>query len=332
MGHPPYIMDKILITGMGTVTLINLNDIFGKEIMKRFKIFTVIIILIFIGGCGKKEPPTIGISYCYLYGDDAKVVYPDGSSYSCRIEYQDDFNCDNGCIYFAGVDNVFKANVSQNDLIPLVDVNEYKRITDNYDGVNPVVSLRDSEKVAVQAYNRDNDHSDIYFIENGKMEFLCEVDGRGINNNSHGNMNRVAFCADKSGENLFVKQNDQLVKFNIRSKQGTTLISDFKYDIFDVDGSGDKVAYIYRDSIYLYEVSSGNETLIGEMGFPLGKICISDDGNWIMVIDVTAVNGIWPNPYPGRRNNLYIYDCVNKTKYLVVEDCGSDRGAFDFAE
>ena len=89
------------------------------------------------------------------------------------------------------------------------------------------------------SYWRDNDHSDIYIIENGKMEFLCEVDGRGINNNSSVTLNRVAFCADKSGENLFVKQNDQLVKYNIQSKTGTALISDFKYDIFDVDGSGD---------------------------------------------------------------------------------------------
>ena len=300
--------------------------------MKRFHIISVIMILIFIGGCGKKEPPTVGISYCYLYGDDAKVVYPDGLSYSCRIEYQDDFDYDNGCIYFADVDNVFKANVSQNEIYPLADKNEYKRIMDNYTGFCSVVSLDDSGKVALQLSNQGDYHSDIYIIDKGKMEFLCEADGYGINNNRSINLKGVSICSDKSGENLFVKQNDQLVKYNIQSKTGTTLIPDFKYDIFDVDGSGDKVAYIYRDSIYLYEVSSGNETLIGEMGFPLGKICISDDGNWIMVIDVTAVNGIWPNPYPGRRNNLYIYDCVNKTKYLVVEDCGSDRGAFDFAE
>jgi len=44
MGHPPYIMDKILITGMVTVTLIKLNDKFGKEIMKRLKISVVIML------------------------------------------------------------------------------------------------------------------------------------------------------------------------------------------------------------------------------------------------------------------------------------------------
>ncbi len=313
-------------------TLINLNDKFGKEIMKRFKIFTVIIFLVFIGGCGKKEPPAMGIGYCYQSRGGVKTVYPDGSTYYVNTDYLYDFDYDNGYIYYADVDNVIKADVRQNDICPLVDENEFKRITDNYDGFGSVVSLGDSGKVAMQLHNDEKEYSSIYIIDNGAMEYLCEVDGDGINHNSSVNLNKVAVCSDKSGENIFVKQNDQLVKYNIQSKTGTTLISDFKYDIFDVDGSGDKVAYIYGDCIYLYEISSGKETLIGEMGFPLGKICVSDDGNWIMVVDVTALNGIWPNPYPGRRNNLYIYDCVNKTKYLVVEDCGSDRGAYDFAE
>ena len=84
-----------------------------------------------------------------------------------------------------------------------------------------------------------------------------------------------------------------------------------------------------------YEVSSGKETLIGEMGFPLGKICISDDGKWIMVVDVTEAKGILPDGFypPSPITNLYIYDCVNKKMTLVLEGgCGSDRGAFDFAE
>ena len=92
--------------------------------MKKIKLIVFIMMLFLAVGCGKKEPPTIGISYCYLYGDDAKVVYPDGSSYSCRIEYQDDFDYDNGCIYFADVDNVFKADVSRNEIYPLADENE----------------------------------------------------------------------------------------------------------------------------------------------------------------------------------------------------------------
>ena len=301
--------------------------------MKRLNLIAFIMILLFVGGCGKKEPPTMGIGYCYLTGDDAKVIYPDGSSYSCRIEYQDDFDYDNGYIYFAEMDNVYKVNISGNDICSLADKNVYKRILDNYDGFDWIVSLGDSGKVALQLYNEGEDHSDIYIIDKGKMEFLCEEDGYGIHNISSVNLHEVAVCSDKSGENLFVKQNDQLVKYNIQSKAGTTLISDFKYDIFDVDGSGDKVAYIYGDCIYLYEISSGTETLIGEMGFPLGKICISDDGNWIMVIDVTASKGILPQPYPSPIHNLYIYDCVNKEKTLVLEDgCGSDRGAFDFAE
>ena len=301
--------------------------------MKRLNLIAFIMILLFVGGCGKKEPPTMGIGYCYLTGDDAKVIYPDGSSYSCRIEYQDDFDYDNGCIYFADVDNAFKADVSRNEIYPLADENEYKRILDNYDGFDWIVSLGDSGKVALQMVNEGGDHSDIYIIDKGKIEFLCEVDGYGINNNSSINLKGVSICSDKSGENLFIKQQYQLVKYNIQSKTGTTLISDFKYDIFDVNGSGDKVAYIYGDGIYLYEISSGNETLIGEMGFPLGKICISDDGNWIMVIDVTASKSILPQPYPSPIHNLYIYDCVNKEKTLVLEDgCGSDRGAFDFAE
>ena len=301
--------------------------------MKRFKITVAIMLLIFAVGCGKKEPPAIGIGYCYLYWDGVKVIYPDGTSYSCSIEYQDDFDYDNGCIFFAEVDNVFKANVSQNEIYPLADENEYKRIVDNYYGFDSVVSLGDSGKVALQLYNDRADHSDIYVIDKGKMEFLCEVDGYGLNHNSRSNLKEVAVCSDENGENLFVKQNDQLVKYNILSKTGTTLIPDFKYDIFDVDGSGDKVAYIYGDSIYLYEISSGKETLIGEMGFPLGKICVSDDGNWIMVIDVTEDKGILPNSYTGPKNNLYIYDCVNEKMTLVLEGgCGSDRGAFDFAE
>ena len=301
--------------------------------MKRFKITVVIMLFIFAVGCGKKEPPTMGIGYCYLTGDDAKVVYSDGSSYSCRIEYIDDFEYDNGCIYFVGINNVFKANISQNEIYPLADKNEFKRIMDNYTGFCSVVSLDDSGKVALQLSNQGDDHSDIYIIDKGKMEFLCEADGYGINNNRSINLKGVSICSDKSGENLFVKQNDQLVKYNIQSKAGTTLISDFKYDIFDVDGSGDKVAYIYGDCIYLYEISSGNETLIGEMEFPLGKICISDDGNWIMVIDEKEEKGILPNPYPGAIHNLYIYDCVNKKMNLVLDhDCGSYRGAFDFAE
>ena len=300
--------------------------------MIRLNLIAFIMILLFVGGCGKNEPPTMGIGYCYLTGDDAKVVYPDGSSYSCRIEYQADFDYDNGCIYFANLYNVFKANVSQNEICPLADKNEYKRIRDNYD-VDSVVSLGASGNVALQLYNQGDDHSDIYIIDKEMLEFLCEVDGHGINNNSSPNLNEVAVCSDKSGENLFIKQNDQLVKYNIQSKTGTTLISDFKYEIFDVDGSGDKVAYIYGDCIYLYEISSGNETLIGEMEFPLGKICISDDGNWIMVIDEKEEKGILPNPYPGVIHNLYIYDCVNKKMNLVLDhDCGSYRGAFDFAE
>ena len=301
--------------------------------MKRLNLIAFIMMLLLVGGCGKKEPPTMGIGYCYLTGDDAKVVYPDGSSYSCRIEYQDDFDYDNGCVYFADVDNVFKANVSQNEIYPLADKNEFKRIMDNYTGFCSVVSLDNSGKVALQLSNQGDDHSDIYIIDKGKMEFLCEADGYGINHNSSINLKGVAVCSDKSGENLFVKQNDQLVKYNIQSKTGTTLISDFKYDIFDVDGSGDKVAYIYGDCIYLYEISSGNETLIGEMEFPLGKICISDDGNWIMVIDEKTEEGILPNPYPSVRHHLYIYDCVNKEKTLVLDHgCGTDRGGFDFAE
>jgi len=299
--------------------------------MKRFKIITFITILLFIGGCGKKEPPEIGIDYSYLNAEGVKANYSDGSSCICNTEYLEDYDYNGGYIYFIKANNLYKASISTNEYYPLLDENDYRNICNEY-CIRPIVSVGDSGKVAVQLYKRESDHSSIYIIDNGKMEYLCEVDGRGINNNSSVNLNKVPFCADKNGENLFVKQNNELVKFNIQNKTGTTLISDFKYDIFDVDGSGDKVAYIYRDSIYLYEVSSGKETLIGEMGFPLGKICISDDGNWIMVVDVTAVNGIWPNPYPGRRNNLYIYDCVNKTKYLVVEDCGTDRGGFDFAE
>lgn len=301
--------------------------------MKRLNLIAFIMILLFVGGCGKKEPPTMEIGYCYLTGDGAKVVYPDGSSYSCSIKYIDDFEYDNGCIYFAGINNVFKANISQNEISPLADKNEFKRITDNYDGCDSVVSLGDSGKVTLQMSNEGGDHSDIYTIDKGKMEFLCEVDGYGTNHNSSVNLKGVAVCSDKSGENLFVKQNDQLVKYNIQSKTGTTLISDFKYDIFDVDGSGDKVAYIYGDCIYLYEISSGTETLIGEMEFPLGKICISDDGNWIMVIDEKMEEGILPNPYPSVRHHLYIYDCVNKEKTLVLDHgCGTDRGGFDFAE
>ncbi len=301
--------------------------------MKRFKMTVVIMLFIFAVGCGEKEPPTMGIGYCYLTGDDAKVVYPDGSSFSCRIKYQDDFDYDNGYIYFAEMDNVYKVNISGNDICSLADKNVYKRILDNYDGFDWIVSLGDSGKVALQMVNEGGDHSDIYIIDKGKMEFLCEEDGYGIHNNSSVNLHEVAVCSDKSGENLFVKQNDQLVKYNIQSKTGTTLISDFKYDIFDVDGSGDKVAYIYGDCIYLYEISSGTETLIGEMEFPLGKICISDDGNWIMVIDEKTEEGILPNPYPSVRHHLYIYDCVNKEKTLVLDHgCGTDRGGFDFAE
>ena len=189
-------------------------------------------------------------------------------------------------------------------------------------------------KVALQFYTAERENSSIYIIENGVMEYLCEVDGDGINHNSSTNMNRVAFCADKDGENLFIKQNDQLVKYNIQSKTGTTLISDFKYDIFDVDGSGDKVAYIYEDCIYLYEILSGNETLIEEMEFPVGKICLSDDGNWIMVLDVTESKGFLADLYPPSPiYNLYIYDCVNKQMNKVVEDGGGTIfGSFCFAE
>ena len=304
-----------------------------KATVKKIKLIVFIMMLFFAVGCGKKEPPTMGIGYCYQSRGGVKVICSDGSKYYINTDYLYDFDYDNGYIYFADVDNVYKANISQNEINPLADKNEFKRITDNYDCVGSVVSLGDSGKVAMQLHNDEKEYSSIYIIDNGAMEYLCEVDGDGINHNSSVNLNKVAVCSDKSGENLFVKQNDQLVKYNIQSKTGTTLVSDFKYDIFDVDGSGDKVAYIYGDCIYLYEISSGKETLIGEMGFPLGKICVSDDGNWIMVIDVTEDKGILPNPYTGPKNNLYIYDCVNEKMTLVLEGgCGSDRGAFDFAE
>ena len=301
--------------------------------MKRLNLIAFIMILLFVGGCGKKEPPAMGIGYCYQSGCIAKVVYPDGSSYNHRIELQMDFDYDNDYIYFADMDNVYKANVSRNGIYPLADRIEYKRIMDNYDdGIGSVVSLGDSRKVALQLRNYEDEHSYIYIIDKGRMEFLCEVDGYGRNNNSSPNLRGVSVCSDISGENLFVKQNDQLVKYNIQSKTGTTLISDFKYDIFDVDGSGDKVAYIYGDCIYLYDISSGNETLIGEMEFPKEKICISDDGNWIMVLDQRADNGIWPNPYPSSISELYIYDCVNEKMTLILEGCGGYSGGFDFAE
>ena len=301
--------------------------------MKRLNLIAFIMILLFVGGCGKKEPPAMGIGYCYQSGCIAKVVYPDGSSYNHRIEYLNDFDYNNGFIYSVGVDNVYKANVSRNGIYPLADRIEYKRIMNNYDECGSVVSLGDSRKVALQMCNEGGDHSDIYIIDKGKMEFLCEEDGYGRNNNSSPNLRGVSVCSDISGENLFVKQNDQLVKYNIQSKTGSTLISDFKYDIFDVDGSGDKVAYIYGDCIYLYEISSGTETLIREMEFPNAKICISDDGNWIMVMDERADNGIWPNPYPGSIPELYIYDCVNQKMTLVLDHgCGDMRGGFDFAE
>ena len=301
--------------------------------MKRLNLIAFIMILLFVGGCGKKEPPAMGIGYCYQSGCIAKVVYPDGSSYNHRIELQMDFDYDNDYIYFADMDNVYKANVSRNGIYPLADRIEYKRIMDNYDdGIGSVVSLGDSRKVALQLRNYEDEHSYIYIIDKGRMEFLCEVDGYGRNNNSSPNLRGVSVCSDISGENLFVKQNDQLVKYNIQSKTGTTLISDFKYDIFDVDGSGDKVAYIYGDCIYLYEISSGTETLIGEMEFPKEKICISDDGNWIMVLDQRADNGIWPNPYPSSISELYIYDCVNEKMTLILEGCGGYSGGFDFAE
>ncbi len=301
--------------------------------MKRLNLIAFIMILLFVGGCGKKEPPAMGIGYCYQSGCIAKVVYPDGSSYNHRIELQMDFDYDNDYIYFADMDNVYKANVSRNGIYPLADRIEYKRIMDNYDdGIGSVVSLGDSRKVALQLRNYEDEHSYIYIIDKGRMEFLCEVDGYGRNNNSSPNLRGVSVCSDISGENLFVKQNDQLVKYNIQSKTGTTLISDFKYDIFDVDGSGDKVAYIYEDCIYLYDISSGNETLIGEMEFPKEKICISDDGNWIMVLDQRADNGIWPNPYPSTISELYIYDCVNEKMTLILEGCGGYSGGFDFAE
>ena len=92
------------------------------------------------------------------------------------------------------------------------------------------------------------------------------------------------------------------------------------------------MVYIYGDCIYLYDISSGNETLIGEMEFPKEKICISDDGNWIMVLDQRADNGIWPNPYPSSISELYIYDCVNEKMTLILEGCGGYSGGFDFAE
>ena len=302
--------------------------------MKRIKFIVFVMMLLLVGGCGKKEPSAMGIGYCYLKGDGVKVIYPDGSMYYVNTDYQDDFDYYNGYIYFAEMDNVFKVNVSGNDIYPLADENEYKRIIDNYDGFDWIVSLGDSGKVALQMVNEGGDHSDIYIIDKGKMEFLCEVDGYGINNNSSINLKEVAVCSDKSGENLFVKQKDQLVKYNIQSRTETTLISDFKYDIFDVDGSGDKVAYIYGDSIYLYEISSGKETLVEEMEFPVGKICLSDDGNWIMVLDVTEPKGFLADIYPPSPIfNLYIYDCVNKQMNKVGDEGGGTNfGSFCFAE
>ena len=302
--------------------------------MKRFKFIVVIMLFIFAVGCGEKEPPTMGIGYCYLYGDGVKVIYPDGSMYYVNTDYQDDFDYDNGYLYFTDEKNVFKANISSNQITPIVNESDYKKVKDNLKGARPIVSLDGLGKVALQFYTAERENSSIYIIENGVMEYLCEVDGDGINHNSSTNMNRVAFCADKDGENLFIKQNDQLVKFNIQSKTGSTLISDFKYDIFDVDGSGDKVAYIYGDCIYLYEISSGKETLVEEMEFPVGKICLSDDGNWIMVLDVTEPKGFLADIYPPSPiYNLYIYDCVNKQMNKVVEDGGGTIfGSFCFAE
>jgi hypothetical protein len=303
--------------------------------MKRFKIFTVLIILIFIGGCGKKEPPTMGIGYSYLnrYDNCVDVICPDGSLYNCNTGDLEDYDYNDGCVYFIKADNMYRADISNNELYPLLEENEFRRVCDEY-CIRPIVSVGNSGKVAVQLYKRESDHSSIYIIDNGKMEYLCEVDGSGINNNSSVNLNKVPFCADKSGEYLFVKQNNELVKFDIQNKAGTTLIADFKYDIFDVDASGEKAAYIYENNIYLYDISSGKETQIGEMEFPVGKIKLSDDGSRIMVMDTTSKKGGLADYVPGPGINvLYIYDCANgKAQKIVEGGCGNVRGGFDFAE
>ena len=308
----------------------------AKEIMKRFKIIAVILLIFWVSGCGKKKEPTVGIDYCYYnYSDDCVyVISPDESCSKCNIDWVEDFDYNDGNVFFVKADNIFKANIESNEIYSLTDEDSFRIIREKYDFVGNVVALGGTGDVAVKFWNDGSETASVYIISNGEIEYLCEVDGKGINNNNKINWNKAGFSADKRGENLFVKHKNQLVKLNIQNKTETILISDFKYDIFDVDASEDKVTYIFENNIYIYEISSGNETQIETLEFPVGKIRISDDGNWIMVLDVNAPKGFFADFYPPSPiYNLYIYDCVNKKMIKVVEGgCGGDWGGFDFAE
>ncbi len=307
--------------------------------MKRLNLIAFIMILLFVGGCGKKEPPTMGIGYCYLdlYDDTVEVICPDGSVYKCHTGYTSDLYYNDGKLYYAA-DNLFTANIKSDVVQPLIDEATFKKISDDYRAYQ-IAILGDSGKVALQLNKKINESpnvpdSVIYIISDGSPELLCETDDDGVNGNNSDNSHGVGISADKNGDNLFVKQNNKLVEFNIQNKTATTLISDFKYEIFDVDAKGDRVAYIYKNNIYLYEIKGEQETQIGELEFPVGKIRISDDGNWIMVMDTTSaqtgISGLLPGP---GENVIYIFDCATGKKNKVVEGgCGSIAGGFDFAE
>ena len=86
--------------------------------MKRFKIIVVSMMFFLLIGCGKKSIPEVAIGYCYLniYDDNIDIISPDGSLYKCNIGYQDDFDYDNGNIYYIGEDSFFKANISKQEV------------------------------------------------------------------------------------------------------------------------------------------------------------------------------------------------------------------------